>query len=153
MVLPARIRVVVVPERKVDGADPALLRRRAERRLLARAESKLADDGCVLDALDHLAEPLRLLAALDLHAFTVLERPPDRLLYLPLEADAEHDAVNDGGAVREVLDRREGDLGPQRDRAHHLAARLVRGELEGRPAVDRDVEVGAEGRRDVALLL
>ena len=55
------------------------------------------------------------------HALAVLERPRDRLLDLAVDADAEHDAVDDGGAVGEVLDRREGDLGPQRNRAHHLA--------------------------------
>ena len=56
------------------------------------------------------------------------QRPPSSVqvigsLTWPGQADAEHDAVDDGGAVREVLDRRERDLGPERDRAHHLPAR------------------------------
>ena len=65
-VLAARIGVVVVAERAVDGADAALLRRRAERRDLADAEGELADHRRVLDALDHLAQPARVVAALDL---------------------------------------------------------------------------------------
>src|SRR5207244_6569465 len=81
-VLPAGIRVVVVAEREVDGADPALLRGRSERCLLARAERELADDVGVLDAVDRLPQLLCLLAALDLHALAALERPRDRLLDL-----------------------------------------------------------------------
>src|SRR6185312_5351702 len=45
----------------------------------------------------------------------------------------------------------EGDLGPERDRAHHLAAGLVRRQAERWAAFDRDEEVGAERRGDVAL--
>src|SRR5439155_6342941 len=70
-----------------------------------------------------------------------------------LEADPEHDAVDYGDAVGEVLDRRERDLVPERDRAHHLAARLVRRQAKGFAALDRDLEVGAERGRDAAALL
>src|SRR5581483_4096883 len=65
VVSPAGIGVVVVAEREVDGADAPLLRRCAERRLLARAERELADHIRVLDTLDRPAQPLGLLAALD----------------------------------------------------------------------------------------
>ena len=51
-VLAAGVGVVVVAQREVDGADATLLRRRPERRDLADAERELADHGRVLDALD-----------------------------------------------------------------------------------------------------
>ena len=79
-VLAARIRVVVVAERQVHRADATLLGGRPERCLVTRAERELADDLDVLDALDRLAQPLGLLAALDPHAPAALERPADRIV-------------------------------------------------------------------------
>src|SRR4029079_11694329 len=122
-----------------DGADTPLFRRRPERRLLARPERELADHGRVLDAVDRLPQAVGLVAALDLHAAAIFEGPRNRFLYLSFQADAEHDAVDDGLAVGEVLDRGKRDLVPERDRAHHLPALLVRGQAERAPVLGRDV--------------
>ena len=152
-VLAARVGVVVVAEREVDGADAALLRGRAERRLVARAEGELADDVAFSTPSIALRSRSASSPPSIFDALAALERPRDRLLHLALEADPEHDAVDDGRPVREVLDRRERDLGPERQRAHHLAARLDRRHLERRPALDRDVKSVPCGGRDAALLL
>src|SRR3989442_10312986 len=59
-VLATGIGVVVVAECEVDGAEPALLRRRAERRPLARPERELADDVGSVNTGDHFTQPVGL---------------------------------------------------------------------------------------------
>ncbi len=93
--------------------------------LTPNANSPITVD--VLDALDHLAQPPGVVAALDLDGLAALDRPGDRLGDLARQADPEHHAVDDDVPTVCVLDGRERDLGPQRQRAHHLAALLDRG--------------------------
>src|ERR1019366_8154084 len=125
-VLTARVGVVVVAERTMHRADAALLRRGPERRDLADAEGELSDHRRVLDPVDHLAQPVRIVAALDLDGLALLDGPGDRLGHLPGQPDSEHHPVDHDRPVRAVLDGGPRHLGPQRERSHHLAAPLDR---------------------------
>src|ERR1019366_8528228 len=76
-----------VADRAMHRADAALLRRGPERRDLADAEGELADHRRVLDAVDHLAQPVRIVTALDLDGLALLDGPGDRLRHLAGQPD------------------------------------------------------------------
>src|SRR5580692_1825956 len=152
-VLTAGVAVLVVAEGEVHGALPALLRRIAHRREVARAERELGNGLGPGDAGDDVEQPPRFRAALDGLVLAVLYVPGDRVLHVAGNADAEHVAVDDDGAVGLVFHHSEGHLAPERGGSHLLARLLYRGLLERGPPFDSYRHVGAGRRVDPFPLL